>query len=130
MRIPLQKRGDVFLAKCKLVGQRKMDILGIVDSGSSVTFVSTHACELAELKYKGSEKKFMCVHGKAHRQASVKRYRGVVTVGEVSGSGLVYELDVRPAVKGLRADAVLGRDVLRNFDVGLNWRAGTGFLEG
>jgi len=130
MRVPLQMRGGVFLAKCKLVGQGKTDILGIVDSGSSVTFVSTHACGLARLKYKGSEKKFMCVHGKAHRQIGVKRYRGTVTVGTGSGSGFVYALDVRPTVGGLRADAVLGRDVLQNFDVGLNWRAGTGFLEG
>lgn len=71
----------------------------------------------------------MCVHGKAHRQIDVKRYRGTVIVGTKTGSGLVYELDVRPSVMGLRADAVLGRDVLRNFDAGLGWRAGTGFLE-
>lgn len=129
MRILLQVREGVFLAKCKLVGQVKMNILGIVDSGSSVTFVSTHACERAGLKYKGSVKKIMCVHGKAHRQIDVKRYRGTVIVGTKTGSGLVYELDVRPSVMGLRADAVLGRDVLRNFDAGLGWRAGTGFLE-
>lgn len=72
----------------------------------------------------------MCVHGKAHRQIGVRRYRGSVVVGTERGGSFVYALDVRPAVKGLRADAVLGRDVLRNFDVGLNWRSGAGFLEG
>jgi len=130
MRIPLQKRGDVFLAKCELVGKIRLGIFGIVDSGSQVTFVSTHACERAKLKYKGSRKKFMCVHGKAHRQTGVKSYRGTVAVGAIHGGSLVYALDVRPVAGGLRADAVPGRDVLRNFDEGLNWRAGTGWLEG
>lgn len=60
MRILLQVREGVFLAKCELAGQATIGILGIVDSGSSVTFVSTHACERAGLKYKGSVKKKLC----------------------------------------------------------------------
>lgn len=129
MEIPLQKRGNTFLAKCTLGLPNGIDLLGIIDSGSSVSFVSPRARELAHLKYKGSESKFMCIHGKSHRKADVMCYRGVIVVGTRAGSGTVYALDVRPSVAGLRVDAVLGRDILRHFRVTLDWRDGTGWLE-
>lgn len=127
--IPLQRRGDTFLVECKLEALNQINLLGIIDSGSSVTFLSEKVCERASLKYKGSKDKFMRIRGKGHRKAAVRCYRGTITVGTKSGSGIVYALDVRPTVDGMRVDAVLGRDVLRHFKVTLDWRNGTGILE-
>jgi len=127
--VRLQLRDGVFLAKCTLGDRDKLDLVGIVDSGSNRTYVSKRACERARLKRRGSSSDIMCVHGKKRRGAAVQYYRGLVTVGTKSGSGTVYEIDVRPTVGGLRVDVVLGRDVLRHFRVTLDWRNGTGSLE-
>ena len=127
--MPLKMRGDTLLANCALGGPSGIKILGVIDSGSSISFLSETACERAKLKYKGSENKFMCIHGKGHRKIDVRCYRGVIVVGTKAGSGTVYALDVRPTVNGMRVDAVLGRDILRHFRVTLDWRDGTGWLE-
>ena len=129
MAMPLKMRGDTFFVECKLGGANKLDLLGVIDSGSSVSFLSETACERAKLEYKGSENKFMRIHGKGHRKIDARRYRGVIVVGTKAGSGTVYSLDVRPTVNGMRVDAVLGRDILRHFRVTLDWRDGTGWLE-
>ncbi|RNJ72258.1 MAG: hypothetical protein EB832_04125 [Thaumarchaeota archaeon S14] len=125
----LQLREGVFLVKCTLGAKEKIELMGIIDSGSSRTYVSKKACERARLKPKGSREDVMCVHGKKHRGAPVQYYRGLVSLGTKSGSGTVYEIDVRPVVGGLHVDVVHGRDILRHFKVTLNWRDGTGMLE-
>jgi len=103
--------------------------LGIVDTGSSFTLVSSKICERARLKLKGDIDKFMRIHGKSHTKIKVPYYRGTITVGPMSGSGTVYEINVRPTVAGLRADVIVGYDVLRHFSMTLDWVNGTGFLE-
>ncbi|MDD9809306.1 MAG: hypothetical protein OXU25_05680 [Thaumarchaeota archaeon] len=64
-----------------------------------------------------------------HKGARLTAYRGLPALGTRSGSGTVYEIDARLAVGGLGVGAVLGRDVLRNFNVAPNWPGATGFLE-
>lgn len=117
------------MAKCALGLPNGMLPLGIMGSGSSVTFLPEKICERTQRKHKGSENKFMRIHGKSHRKFSVKCYRGMVVVGTKTGCGTVYALDVSPSVAGLRVDAVLGRDILRHFRVTLDWKGGTGWLE-
>lgn len=130
MRIPLQKRGNKFLVECTLEELGDAKLLGIVDTGSSFTLVSSKICERAKLKPKGDTDKVMCIHGKSHTKISVPRYRGTIAVGTKSGSGTVYEINVRPVVAGLRADVIVGCDVLQHFRMTLDWVNGTGFLEG
>lgn len=76
MRIPIKKRGDKFLVECTLEELGETKLLGIVDPGSSLTFVSSKICERARLKFKGDMDKLMCVHGKSHAKVSVPYYRG------------------------------------------------------
>lgn len=72
----------------------------------------------------------MCIHGKSHTKISVPYYRGTIVVGTKSGSGTIYEINVRPAVVGLRTDVIVDYDVLQYFSMTLDWVNGTGFLEG
>lgn len=129
-RARLQLRDGVFLVKCTLGDRDRLNLGGIIDSGSSRAYVSKWACGRARLKRKGGRDDVMCVHGKKRRGTPAQYYRGLVTVGTKSGNGTVCEIDVRPTVGGMRVDVVLGRDVLRHFRVTLDWRAGAGFLEG
>jgi len=128
MAIPLQKRGDMFLAECSLEGLEGVKLLGIVDSGASTSYVASKVCDRARLKYKGSRSDILCVHGKEHREIDIEYYRGTVTVGTKSGCGMVYKIDIRPRIAGVSVDAILGNDVLRHFNIALNHRDGTGFL--
>lgn len=130
MRMPIQKRGNKFLVECTLEELGETKLLGIVDPGSSLTFVSSKICERARLKFKGNARKITRVHGKSHAKIKVPYYRGTITVGTRPGNGTVYGINVRPAVAGLRADVIVGYDVLRHFRLTLDWVNGTGFLEG
>jgi len=122
--------GGVSMAGCWLRGREGIDLLGIVDSGAPVTHAATEARRRARLEPTGKSRAFMCVHGQNHAGIATSSYRGKVTLGARSGTETVYEIDARLVVGGRSVGAVLGRDVLQNFDVGLNWRSGTGFLEG
>ncbi|MDD9825542.1 MAG: hypothetical protein OXU86_02015 [Thaumarchaeota archaeon] len=117
----------MYLAACMLNGQHRL--LGIVDSGASNSYVTAETRKRADLEPTGRSQTFMCIHGMLHKDARLTAYRGLLTLGTRSGSGTVYEIDARLAVGGLSVGAVLGRDVLRNFNVALNWLDGTGFLE-
>jgi len=109
-------------------GTSRLEIMGVVDSGASITYVTKDVRKRAGLEPTGDSQRFLCVHGKNHAGIETKSYRGVVTLGTVYGNGTVYELDARPTVGGLRVGAVLGRDMLHSFNVALNWKDRTGFL--
>jgi len=126
MKIQLQTKNGVYLAACMLNGQHRL--LGIVDSGASNSYVTAETRKLANLEPTGRSQTFMCVHGILHKDLKLIAYKGMLTLGTKSGSGTVYEINASLAVGGLRIGAVLGRDVLRNFNVALNWLDGTGFL--
>lgn len=128
MAISLQKRGDTFLAECSLEEMGGVKLLGIVDSGASTSYVASKICDRAQLKYRGTKKSILCIHGKDHRMLGIRYYRGTITVGTKSGCGMACEIDVRPKVEGTSVDAILGNDVLRHFNIALNHRDGTGFL--
>lgn len=128
MAIPLQKRGDMFLAECSLEELEGVKLLGIVDPGASTSYLASKVCERAQLKYRGTRSDILCVHGKEHRALKVKYYRGTITVGTKSGCGTVYAIDIRPRITGVSVDAILGNDVLHHFNIALNHRDGTGFL--
>lgn len=118
----------MYLADCTIRGKHRLDLLGVVDSGSSITHVTTDARKRAGLEPTGYSQKFLCVHGQNHAGIEPKSHHGVITIGTVSGDGTACELDASPAVGGLRIGAVLGRDVLQHFNVDLHWRDGTGLL--
>jgi len=122
--IPLQLRNGVYLVTFTINGKHKL--LGIVDSGASSTHVTAEARKRAGLEYTGTARKFMCIHGVIHKDLKTRSYHGMVTLGTKSGSGIVYETVAPLVVGGQRVDAVLGRDILCNFNVSLCWKDGTG----
>ncbi|RNJ71308.1 MAG: hypothetical protein EB833_06605 [Thaumarchaeota archaeon S13] len=129
MKIHLQLRDGAYLASCKIVGRRLVDIVGIVDSGASVTYVTMETLKLAKLEPTGEAQRFLCVHGQSHAGIETRSYHGTITLGTGSGSGKVYAIDARLAAGDQSVGAVLGRDILRNFNVSLYWKNGIGFLE-
>lgn len=129
MAIPLKKHGVAFLVECSLEELDGVKLWGIVDSGASITYVTSKIRERAQLKHKGTRKDILCVHGKNHKSLGIKYYRGKIAVGTKSGCGTVYEINVRPKVAGISVDAILGHDVPQHFNIALNHRDATGFLE-
>lgn len=71
------------LADCALVGNHRLEILGLVDSGASVTYVTAEAHKRAGLEPTGKSQKFMCGHGQHHAGIETKSYFGVVALGTV-----------------------------------------------
>jgi len=128
MALRLHLRNGVYLADCVIGGKNRLETLGIVDSGASVTYVTTDTLSQAKLEPTGEAQKFLCVHGKNHAGIETRSYHGTVTLGTKSGSRKAYAIDTRLAVGGLRAGAVLGRDVLCHFNVDLHWMDGTGLM--
>jgi len=104
-------------------------LLGIVDSGFSITYVTEETCRDARLEPTGKPRKFMCVHGKSHAGIETKSYHGTVTLGTTPCTSIVYAIDAHIVVGGQRVDAILGRDALQHFNVGLEWLDGTGHLD-
>jgi len=118
------------MAGCWLCGREGIELLGIVGSGASATCVATEARRRARLEPTGKSRASMCVHGQNHAGIATGSCRGKMTLGARSGTEAVYGIDARLVVGGRGVGAVPGRDVLQNSGVGLNWRSGTGFLEG
>lgn len=128
MALRLHLRNGVYLADCVIEGERRPEVLGIVDSGASVTYVTMDTLRQAKLKPTGEAQKFLCVHGQNHAGIETRSYHGVITLGAKSESGGVYAIDARLSAGDLSAGAVLGRDILRHFNVDLHWMDGTGLM--
>lgn len=128
MVLCLHLRNGVYLADCVIGGKNRLETPGIVDSGASVTYVTMDALSQAKLEPTGEAQKFLCVHGKNHAGIETRSCHGAATLGTKSESRKAYATDARLAVGGLRAGAVLGRDVLCHFNVDLHWMDGTGLM--
>ena len=129
MSIPLQEHGGMFLAQCTMNEWPGHELVGLVDSGAAVTMVARSVCERARLKCTGMYHKVGCIHGESHTNTRVRTYHCTIVVGGKTGPGLVYELGVGVEINGISIDAILGHDVLKYFDVRLNWKGGFGSIE-
>lgn len=127
--IKLEGRNGAFFARCTLRASPDIEMWGIVDSGASVTFLAPSMCDRARLKYKGTQDGVVCVHGKRHADLGVRFYRAAMTLGNVTVNDRVYEYDGKLGFGGIQAHAILGRNILCNFDVNLGWLDGKGVLE-
>jgi len=125
----LEERNGLFFAKCVLHATPDMEIWGLVDSGSVVTFLTSSVCERAGLKYKGKQPGIVCSHGKSHRDIKIDTYRSVITLGGITVKCTSLAYNGRLGAGGIRADAILGHNVLCHFDGSLGWKGRTGTLE-
>ncbi|RNJ74921.1 MAG: hypothetical protein EB824_02570 [Thaumarchaeota archaeon S15] len=129
MSVELKMRNGLFFARCTLNADTNIEMWGIVDSGSRTTFLTSAICDRAGLKYKGKLKNIVCSHGKSHRNLEVPTYRSTITLGNVTVKCTSPAYDGRLMAGEINADAILGTNILCNFDGRLNWSAGTGSLE-
>jgi len=60
---------------------------------------------------------------------TVPTYRSTITIGSVAVKCISLAYDGRLCAGKIRADAILGTNVLSNFDGELGWRSGAGTLE-
>jgi len=67
-----------------------------------------------------------CIHG-AHAGTPVKRYLGTMVIGERARCLVIHELG-RLEEDGDVIDAILGRDVLEDYPVMLDWPRMSGSL--
>lgn len=123
--VKLEARNGMFFAKCALNATPDIEMWGMTDSGSAVTFLTSSICERAGLKHKGHSKKLLCSHGKRHGMA-VPTYRGAITIGGVTVKCVSLAYDGKLGAGGIRADATLGTSVPCNFGGDLGWGNGTG----
>lgn len=65
--IRLEERNGLFFAKCVLHATPNIEMWGLVDSGSVVTFLTSSICDRAGLKYKGKQPGIVCSHGESSR---------------------------------------------------------------
>ena len=129
MSVLLQEHGGMFMAKCMLNEWPGHELLALVDSGANATFVAASICKRARLKYRGTKDNLGCIHGEGHRGVEVGIYQGTIATGGKTGAGTVYALNDGVEIGGISIDAVLGHDVLKYFDVRLNWKGGFGSME-
>lgn len=127
MILPLQVADGRFAARCALLGDPDQEILGVVDSGATITCVDARTCDRADLRFAGYSGRVRCVH-RNHREV-VKSYFGSINIWGRTEHTTVYELDMGPESERGWVNAILGWDVLGGFRVTMDGPSGTGSME-
>jgi len=123
--IRLAVSGNRFYIPCAVRGRGEVRLHALVDTGASVTAVRGDICRSLGLRYLGT-RAVTCVHG-AHADTPVKRYLGTLVIGERARYLVIHELG-RLEEDGDVIDAILGRDVLEDYLVTLDWPCMSGSL--
>ncbi len=126
MSLPLQVANGRFAAKCSLLGNPDQELLGVIDTGATVTCVDARVCRLANLRFSG-DVVLRCVH-QSHRDVVSTRF-GDISICGVTVRTTIHELDMGPESARGGVNAILGWDVLGEFRVTLDRPCGTGMLE-
>jgi len=127
MIIPLQAADGRFAAKCSLLGSPNQDLLGVVDSGATVTCVDVRTRKRAGLKFAGESVRLKCVHREHH--VVLDTYFGHIDTCGRTEHTRVFELDMGPESDAGGINAILGWDVLGGLRVTLDGPGGTGAIE-
>jgi len=127
MNLPLPVLDGKFIARCSLLGSPNQDLLGVIDTGSTVTGVDVQTCRRAGLKFAGESDRVRCVH-RGHREV-VRSYLGHIVICGRTEYTTVYELDMGPESVETGINAILGWDVLGDLKITLDRPRSAGTME-
>ena len=107
-----------------VLGTKNQDIDALVDTGASETLVDNDTCIDIGLTFLGARDR-LCVHGDSKPHPL---YEGGIQVADYYKKdarifGLTLELN------GKRIEGVLGRDIMSNFKLVIDWKTSSGQLE-
>jgi len=124
----LSKEENAFFVNVQVKGIPK-PIDALIDTGAKHSFVSNKICIDNKLDFKGAFGGSMCIHGLVHNDVKIPVYETEITVGSFTRNLRINGLSEGLTVGSKKIEAVLGRDVLENFVLNLNWITCTGKLE-
>lgn len=116
---------DTFFAKITIVGSANQDLEALVDTGASSTLVDNDKCIDAGLRFLGVADR-LCVHGDSK---PLPLYNGGIKIADYSNNAArIFGL---PPIEidNKRIEGILGRDIMSNFKLIIDWKTSTGQLE-
>jgi len=126
MSIPPQVAKGRFAARCALPGNPDQDLLGIVDSGATVTCIGVQARKRAGLKFAGESVRLKRVH-RGHAVALGTCFGHVDMCGRTEHARVIG-LGMGPGSEAAGINAILGWDVPGGLWVTLGGPGGTGSI--
>jgi len=127
MILPLQVVDGRFAVRCLLQGNPDQELLGVIDSGATVTCVDARACDLANLRFSGESARLKCVY--REHVVVLDTYFGHIDICGGTEHTTVFELDMGTEYERAGINAILGWDVLRGLKISMEGPTGTGTIE-
>lgn len=116
---------DTFFAKITIIGMKNQDIDALVDTGASETLVDNDTCIDIGLTFLGARDR-LCVHGDSKPHPL---YEGGIKVADFSKNN-VRIFGLSPIeLNSKRIKGILGRDIMSNFKLIIDWKKSSGQLE-
>ena len=123
--VTLEKNGknDAFFVDIKIRGKTEATFKALIDTGASVSYVVNDGCLDNGLVFRGTNKDVVCIHGKKHSGFSVPVYRGDILIGDIlTPNVIIIGLGDDVTMGSEKIEAVLGRNILKRFEVNLDWK--------
>lgn len=121
--ISLQKKDDdAFYVSLLVKGKSQKTLDALIDSGARSSYVANNICIDKGLRFVGSRSGGTCIHGKIHENLKVPVYKGNIEIGTFSKEIDVIGLSDDITVGSEKVDAIIGRNILQNFTVNLDWK--------
>jgi len=126
-KITLHKEENAFFVKLT-INEKPFEAL--VDSGAQMSYLNYQKCVENGLVCRGGRKGLTCIHGTLHMNLEIPVYEGKIELGDFSQDNKIFFSlgdDVSIGLK--KIEAIIGRDIMKNFSVNLDWKNCTGELE-
>ncbi len=114
----------MFFAAITIIGTKNQDLDALVDTGASFTAVDNETCIDAGLKLEGVSDR-LCVHGDSK---PLPMYKGGIKVADYSNKD-THIFGLPPIeLNGKKIEGILGRDIMSNFKLIIDWKGSSGQL--
>jgi len=128
--VDLRKGYDnAFFVDAILDGNKQKTLDALIDTGASTTHINNETCIENKLKPLGSRGGSICIHGEAHKDLRVPMYEATITVAGIKAEKLrISGLSKDVTLNKKKIEVVIGRDILKNFIMTLDWKKCKGEL--